>query len=158
MKARKRGVSPVVATILLVMIVIILAIIILLWSRGFVKEAISKDIGGDKKNIELFCKDVSIEPILDDSSGDFGFKNVGVVPIYGFYLKTSKEGSTDSSKIDKPVSSGLPVMVSELGSYDGYSEYESISVIPILLGKKEKTSSIEPYECPEKYSTEIYKG
>ena len=40
----KKAVSPIISTVLLIMIVIILAIIILLWSRGFIKEAITKDI------------------------------------------------------------------------------------------------------------------
>ena len=35
--------SPVISTVLLIMIVIIIAIIILLWSRGFVQEAIEKN-------------------------------------------------------------------------------------------------------------------
>ena len=47
----KKAVSPVVSTVLLVLIVIILAIIILLWSRGFIKEVILKEIPGEESKV-----------------------------------------------------------------------------------------------------------
>ena len=47
----KKGVSPIISTVLLIVIVIILAIIILLWSRGFVKEIITKEIAGNEKRV-----------------------------------------------------------------------------------------------------------
>ena len=48
-RKNKKAVSPTISTVLLVMIVIIVAIIILMWSRGFIKEAIEKEVAGEKK-------------------------------------------------------------------------------------------------------------
>ena len=61
MKNNKKGVSPVVSTVLLIMIVIILAIIILIWSQGFIKEAITKQVSGETKSIDQYCSDVQMK-------------------------------------------------------------------------------------------------
>ena len=60
-KSNRRGLSPVVATVLLIMIVIIIAIIIFLWFRSLAKEAVTKDLGFGEENIELVCDDVVMD-------------------------------------------------------------------------------------------------
>jgi flagellin-like protein len=54
---KKKGVSPVIATVLLVSIVIILGVIIFLWARGFVEESAQK--GG--RAVDMSCDDVNFE-------------------------------------------------------------------------------------------------
>jgi flagellin-like protein len=143
----KKAVSPVISTVLLIMIVIIIAIIILLWSKGFVQEAIEKDIAGSKKRINEFCPDVSLKSIVN-SDGSFGFVNVGNVPVFGFNLKVSGGGDSSVYNYDNTnggtVNPGFSVLVEDK-VYDGNVEYK---VIPILLGQK--GSGQEPFECPEK--------
>jgi len=39
---KKKGVSPVIATVLLIAMVVVIALIIFLWFRGLTKEAITK--------------------------------------------------------------------------------------------------------------------
>ncbi len=58
--AQKRGISPVIATMLLVSIALLLAVIIFLWAKAFLDERIQKDLGGGAEPIESFCKDVNI--------------------------------------------------------------------------------------------------
>ena len=58
MKNKKRGVSPTIATILLIALVIVAAIIVFVWFKSMSKEAVTKF--GDK-NIELVCEDVEFE-------------------------------------------------------------------------------------------------
>jgi len=149
MKKRKKGVSPIVSTVLLIMIVVILAIIILLWSKGFIQEAILKEIGGTKKNVEQWCGDVEINPIIDETSGDFGFMNKGNVPIKAFKIKT-KSADSGSTNINKEVTSINPGFSIIVTGYN-YNDYEEVEVIPILLGKT-KRGDTEEFECPEKYS------
>ena len=48
----KRGLSSIVATMLLILITIILASIVFLWMRGITEEAITKF---DGTNIKLIC-------------------------------------------------------------------------------------------------------
>ena len=50
MVMKKRGVSPVIATILLIGIVIVIALIVFLWLRGMQQEAITKFEG---MNVEI---------------------------------------------------------------------------------------------------------
>lgn len=142
----KKAVSPVIATVLLIMIVIILAIIILLWSRGFVKEAITKTIGDETKTVEQWCSEVQIDRIISEDETSFGFQNIGNIPIYKFNLKLTESGSGDSSieNYDVAVNPGFSTLVED----KSYSDYEQIKVIPIILGKK-KSGGQEPFECPE---------
>ena len=154
-KMNKKAVSPVIATVLLVLIVIILAIIVLLWSRGFIKEVILKEIGGDSKRVEEFCSaGVSIKPILNEDM-TFGFTNNGNVPIYAVNLKYSGIDS-GSSFVDKIEQSGggrvNPGVSTYLKNSDGdyyyYDDYSEVKIIPILLGET-KTGAVKEFPCPD---------
>lgn len=148
----KKGVSPIVATILLIMLVVILAIIILLWARGFFKEIITKDIGTGSKKIERICGEVELSTIEFDS-GEFGFSNDGNVPVYDYrvlFSEDGKESLTDKASVIDPTKG--KVDPGEVEKVDGIiigSSYDSIKVIPILLGKI-KTGEAEEYQCPER--------
>lgn len=134
-KLRKRGVSPVVATVLLVVMVIILALIIFLWFRSLSKEAITK-FGGT--NIELVCNDVGFSS--DYSSGILTMSNIGNVPIFGINVKIIKQGSHETKEI-KDISGNWPetglkqggVFSSEDLSFE-FSGANRIVLIPILVG------------------------
>ena len=81
----KRGLSPVIATVLLVVLALVLAAIIFLWARGFVTEQLEKQ----GKPTDQVCKDVSFE--IDSTSVGGGVEvqivNRGNVPIYNFDVK-----------------------------------------------------------------------
>jgi flagellin-like protein len=158
---KKRAVSPVIATVLLIMIVIVLALIILLWSRGFVKEAITKKIGDTEKTVEQYCGEVTLQPIVHEGAeGDsrcFGFQNIGTVPIYKFKIKATITNSGETTNIDgnEPVNPGFSVLIKdEVGDCNDYNQYEDVKVIPILLGTK-KSGTAEPFECPENNAVSI---
>lgn len=149
----KKAVSPVIATVLLILIVIILAIIILLWTRGFVKEAISKEINGETKNVEQYCSLIQLRGILNED-GTFGFNNEGNVPISKFKIKTTDNGGNSQTETSEtPVNPGYTVMIEGKNYID--EEYTQIDIIPILLGKK-SNGDIEPYTCPESDNFRIY--
>ncbi len=151
-----------VSTVLLIMIVVILAIIILMWSRGFIKEAILKDIGGESKRVEQFCSEVSMVAILNDE-GSFGFTNNGNVPVYALDLKLSGgiigEGNSDIVNI-RPEKGGLvnpgfsTLIKDEYENYYNYYDYDEVKIIPVLLGKT-KTGAIKEKGCEEIYSLKI---
>lgn len=144
----KKGVSPIVSTVLLIMVVVIMAIIILFWAKGFVKEAIEKEIAGSKKRVNEFCLDVRLKSILN-SDGSFGFENTGNVPLYAFNLKLTDGGSSRLVKISTDaggsVNPGFSVIVDDQGKY---SDYDEVKVIPILLGQSDNGQ--REFECPEK--------
>ena len=134
---------------ILIVIVIILAIIILLWARGFVGEAVIKEIAGSEKRAEEFCREVKMRGIVNQDD-TFGFENSGTIPIFAYRVKVEGSGGSDVVKIGNEqggsVNPGYSVIVqsSQIGSY---SEYDSVLIIPVLLGRVE--GSTQEYECPE---------
>lgn len=145
----KSGISPIISTVLLIMIVLILAVIILLWSRGFVQEAILKEVAGNEKLVEQFCGEVGMTRVLN-TDGSFGITNSGNVPIFKINLKTTQPGTgTSTSEEISPEDGGLvnPGFTSIFAGHN-YNDYEEVKVIPILLGKS-KSGRISEFSCPE---------
>ena len=129
-KVNKKGVSPVIATVLLVAIVIVIGLIIFLWFRGMVQEAIVKF----DKNIELVCGDVNFD--VDYSDGNLNILNLGNVPIYKMKVKIYSDGGYETKNIDEVFGewNGLNVGGSYSGILDGSVNPEKIFLIPVLLG------------------------
>jgi len=160
----KKAVSPVVSTVLLIMIVIVIAIIILLWARGFVKEVIEKNIGGNVKRANEYCNEVQLTPIVnDDDEKTFGFRNDGNVPIYQFHLKVKEKGKGSSQVIeftkDAVLNPGFAITIEDKEASNGvdisgYDFYEEIKVIPVLLGKTEN-GGVKSFVCPEETAIKI---
>jgi len=138
----RKGVSPIISTSILIVIVIILAIIILLWAKGFVKEAVLKEIAGNEKRAEDFCREVKMRAILNEDNS-FGFENTGSIPIFKYKLKLESNGGSSVRTIEKSVNPGYSSIVEN----EKYSDYESVKIIPILLGKVK--GNTQEYECPE---------
>jgi flagellin-like protein len=163
MKNNKKGVSPVVSTVLLIMIVVILAIIILIWSQGFIKEAITKEVSGEIKNIDQYCSEAQteIQPNINPDGKSFGFTNTGSVPIYAFNLKLTEKDSGKSVTKEIPsdkgsVNPGYNVVINtEDYGLLSYDQYEKVIVIPVLLGTKAKSGGAEPYTCSDKYGVTV---
>ena len=151
---QKRGVSPVVATVLLVVMVIVLALIIFLWFRGLTKESITK-FGGT--NIELVCDDVSFS--ADYSFGTLTISNVGNVPIFGMNVKIVRSGSHETKEI-KDLSTLWPATGLKQGGIFSsedlslqFSGATEIVLIPILVGSSE--SGEKTHVCEERQGQEL---
>jgi len=145
----KKAVSPVIATVLLVLIVIILAVIIFLWAKGFVSEAVLKQIGDTEDSADHFCSDIKVE-LINNGASSFGFKNIGNVPIYKFELKLVEKDDGSSriveiSGIPGRVNPGFNSIVTSEGDYEDYDE---IKLIPTILGKG-KGGDTKEFRCPE---------
>jgi flagellin-like protein len=146
-KAKKnKGLSPVIATVLLITIVIVIALIVFLWVRGMTEEAITKF--DDKVNIKLVCEDVSFEASYTDGTGLY-ITNPGSVPIFGMDIKVVGEGSHET--IDLRDNSAWPttglnqggVFSDETITFSG----TEIVLIPVLIGESE--SGRKTYVCDE---------
>ena len=147
---KKKGVSPTIATVLLVVIVIIIGIVVFQWFRGFIKEAIEKN----GENVDLTCNDVSFK--ADYSSGILSIVNLGNIPIYSMSLKIIRDGSYETKEV-KEISEewpekGLTTGSSFFGSiaFDGATK---IALTPILLGKSKSGYKIK--DCPEDKGGEV---
>jgi len=153
-KNQKKGVSPVVATVLLVVMVIVLALIIFLWFRGLTKESITK-FGGT--NIELVCDEVSFSS--DYSFGTLTISNLGNVPIFSMNIKITGQGSHETKEI-KEISNNWPASGLRQGgifsSQDLTTEFsgaDSVVIIPILAGSSE--SGEKTHVCEERQGQEL---
>ena len=104
MKRReKRGLSPVIATVLLVGLVVVSGLIVFTWFRGFVQDAVTKF----DENIQLVCNDVKFD--ARPSSGGVAISNRGNIPIFGFKVKIESSGGFETKDTtDEDFVSGWP--------------------------------------------------
>ena len=151
----KRGLSPVIATTLLIAMVVVLGLIIFLWFRGFTEESVTK-FGGT--NIKLVCGDVAFESSYSSDSGNLFLSNIGNVPIYSFKLKIQKPGSYETVDI-KDIAADWPTTgLTQGGIFSGnvsssITGAEEITVIPILRGNSDEGPRM--YTCEEQYGEQI---
>ena len=90
----KKGLSPVIASVLLVMLVLVLAIIIFLWARGFISEQIEKF--GQPVEQQCDLVDYNVE-IIEGVSSSYTIDavNHGNVPIGYLDIKKVKGGNSE---------------------------------------------------------------
>ena len=152
-KNNRRGLSPVIATVLLIMIVIILAIIIFLWFRSLTREAVTKDLGFGEENIELVCEDVIMDVDYQESNGGkLTITNEGNVPISKIRLKSIKYASYDTYDVGSTIKPGKTDTIDN--SDVEFSEYDRMIVIPVLRGNSD--SGLQYVACDERHGVEVY--
>jgi len=169
----KRGLSPVIATMLLIAIVLVLAIIIFLWARSFVGEKVQKDLGNGPEPIETACEKVRFS--ADVSSGirsdendpsrvtapglTVHVQNDGNVAIYKVQVKkkgfgsVKKIGGDGTFPLGRSLASGETQnsFVSISDSSQTVAVGDTLSIVPVILGEIEQNQ--EGYPC-EKQSVE----
>jgi len=139
---KKRGVSPVIATVLLIGIVIALALMVFMWMSAFVKETITKF---DGQNIELVCDEVNIQ--ADYSGGQLAISNIGNVPIYDVRIRKSNAAGF-SNENARDISTWPKYGLNPGGAFSGGASLEGdITLIPILIGNSEKGQRV--FACDE---------
>ena len=164
-KHLKRGLSPVIATVLLISLALILAVIVFLWARGFIEEKIQK-FG---EPIERACEDVSFSVDVDSSNNEIKLTNMGTVPLYGVEIRKKNDLSGVISKVgtayfDEQGSGtdeekkGIPKGSEETAAIDfegsaNINPNEIAFIIPILLGETEEFK--KSYVCDEKFREEV---
>jgi|TARA_B100000315_G_C14353168_1_gene484927 flagellin-like protein len=146
-KLGDKGVSPVIATVLLVGIVVVIGLIIFTWMRGITEESVTKF----DKNAELVCDDIMFEASY--SANTLLISNIGNVPIYQMKVKISKEKSFETKDLGE-----LSTEWSEFGVNQGegfsdsittpFENAESITLTPVILGNSDKGN--KAFTCDEK--------
>ncbi|MFA4960190.1 MAG: archaellin/type IV pilin N-terminal domain-containing protein [Candidatus Pacearchaeota archaeon] len=141
----KKGLSPVIATVLLIMLVLILAALIFLWARGIIGEQIEKN-GRAIKNV---CSSVNFEvELVQNSTGSYlEAINRGSVAIYSFDLKMIKGGDSSVGKVQFGVDVGESI--SESINENLETGTEKMVVYPVLIGNIKGGSSNKPYTCTD---------
>ncbi len=139
---KKKALSPVITTILLVLLAIVLAAIILLWARGFVKETPLKFDSSlsEDRPIQELCDKVRLEFAL--SGNEISVNNIGAIPVNKMQVITSAGGSSDNTEYEINVNSGDSKSVTSSVNLIG----KKVDIVPILLGKL-KSGPYSPYSC-----------
>lgn len=156
MNKRKRGISPVIATVLLIMLAIILAVIILIWVRSFIGEQVTKDLGAGNEIIDTFCDDIDFvaDVSFDGNQIMITAQNNGNVPIYGFEIR--KKTAFSVKKIVDIVFDSETLLSGETkdarADADNVKTGDKLMVVPVLLGQAE--SGKKYYTCDEEFGQE----
>lgn len=145
---KKRGVSPVIATVLLIAIVVVLALVLFLWFRSFTQEATIKN----GKNIELVCEEVQFSAEYDSTLGVLAISNEGNVPLSGIRIMVDEGGDRRTISSAEETSIGMGQALEIDLSEEGISATK-MKIIPILKGVSSKGDSV--HICDDRYAQEI---
>ncbi len=152
----RRGVTPIIATVLLIGIVIALGSIVFFWFSGFTQEAVTKFSG---ENVQLVCKDVKFEASYS-SGGDLAVSNTGNVPIYSFNVQILGAAGTFTTQDMKNMISNWPnTGLKQGGVFSGnilskVTGANQIILIPILRGSVSGGDQ-KSYTCPDQYGYKL---
>ncbi len=150
----RKGVSPIIATVLLIAMVIVMGLIIFLWFRGFNESAITKL----EKNVELVCDDVIFSADYDSSSNRLSIVNDGTVSIFNMNIKILKPGSHETKNLMEDYNGWPETGLSQGGVTSEISisldnDVKEIILIPILAGKSDKGDRV--FTCKEQNGIKI---
>ena len=145
---KKKGISPVVASILLVVIVLVLAIIIWLWISAFFQEKAEK-FG---KSEDQACEEVVLEATYN-SDDSLDIINRGNIPVYSLRIEVIEKGSSEVKEYDHSdarLNEGESIRLENIGA----GGKEKLNIIPVLLGKSKGIK--KTFICDEKYGKEVF--
>lgn len=147
-RGSKKGLSPVIASVLLIALVLVLAALIFLWAREFFSEQIQKF----DRPIEAYCKDVSFE--MHKIPGEGGYDLIEVVNrgnwnLHGFEVKMSYKGSSENSNLYLMVGAGKSAtgeFYFRMAGPEG-NVPDKIEVFPLLSGNVKGHSVRRTFTC-----------
>jgi len=156
-KRGKRAVSPIIATVILVMLVMVLASIVFMWAKGFFSE----DVAKFDQAIENSCERVNLKAIISEGGGGTNIliiQNNGQIPVYNIAYKIVSSGSIDWQEHDRSALIDNENLL-EIGSAKSLGilggplvPTNPEAVVPILRGKT-SSGKLKEYICEE---IEIY--
>lgn len=147
----KKGVSPIVATVLLMTLTIALGALIYIWAQGMMKEQIEKY----GKNADQACQDLSWDAEIEHLSAnlfDLYITNKGNTPLQAIDVKKIGKGK---ALIDRRTislgegSSTKATLTLERNLYD------TIFIIPVIVGNVRGQRDNRQYSCPQQYGKEL---
>lgn len=143
-KKERKGVSPVITTVLLVLIVLVLATLIIVWGTQFIPEKLSK-FGA---SIEDGCSNVKLTatPSGEGANMMLALANTGDIHIYKIGVQTIGGSSSEIKTYDLgPNNNGLkPGDTFSINVNAGSAD--KLEIVPIILGETEG-KTIQEFSC-----------
>ncbi len=124
----KRGLSPVIASLLMIMLVLFLAAIVFLWARGFISEQIEK-FG---KPIEEQCESVKFKIVQVEEYLEI--RNNGNVDIWRLDIKMFSGGNSEVKGFDFQINAGEAIRKAVTLEMSDGSLPDKIIAYPALIG------------------------
>ena len=143
---KKRGISPVIASVLLIALVLVLAAIIFLWARGFVSEQIEKF----ERPISDLCSAVVFDVARVDEVGttdSIEIVNRGSVDIRHLDIKMFRGGDSEIVRFDFSVNAGESVREEVVLEMSDGGGMDKIIVYPALIGNVRGGGSNKIFTC-----------
>ena len=137
----RRGLSPVIASVLMILLVLVLAALIFLWARGFVGEQIEK-FG---KPIDQLCSSVDFK--VQRLGSDLEVVNRGNVDIYHLDIKMTKGGNSEMERFNFQIDAGDSVRKGATFLMKENVVPDEIVVYPALVGNVKGGSSNKAFTC-----------
>ncbi len=137
----KKGLSPVIASVLMILLVLVLAAIIFLWARGFIGEQVEK-FG---KPIEGYCDQIKFDAVI--YGNELEIRNNGNVDIRHFDIKKIKGGDSEIKKFDFKVDSGESVSGYLDLKMEDNNDPDEVVVYPALIGSIKGEGSRSIFTC-----------
>ncbi len=138
----ERGLSPVIATVLLITLTIILASIVFLWARSFLGEQVQKA----GRNPDEACKEIAFDVDYTKSGNilELQFANRGSLPIIDFKIKLISGGNTELKQFNSSVDSGMTSERKPIPISDGVTKIE---IYPLIQGKGVNKGDLQMIDC-----------
>ncbi len=143
----KKGVSPLIATVLLIAFTVALGAVVMNWGRGFVQEQTQR--AEDTTNLKLGCAlKVSLKIAEIDSApqlcygggGDVGYIEIRLNnedesnAIKGLSVSVGGEkGVYNNDSINTTIPVGLSAFVNVSYSYTSYGKIKTVRIVPHIL-------------------------
>jgi flagellin-like protein len=156
MNKKKKGLSPVIANVLLVAFVIAIISLVFIWLRGMVEEGIVKF----DKNIQLVCDDIDFE-VSYNAENILIIQNNGLPPIYTFSVKLTKIGefsTMDIKDLSEEEGDWISGGLRQGGIYSQLINFEEgvteVALVPVLVGTDSKNKQ-RRFTCEGQYERKI---
>jgi len=146
----KRGISPVIASVLLILLVLVLASLIFLWARGFISEQIEK-FG---QPVEDACASIDFEvEAFVDPGKTLGIVlevvNNGDVDIHSLNIRKFLAGDSEVTDFNFGVDAGSSASGEINLRMKNNAEPSEIIVYPVIIGKVKGRKINKPFTCSE---------
>jgi len=148
----KRGLSPVVASVLLIFLVLVLASLIFLWARGFISEQVEK-FG---QPIEDLCASIDYDAGIADRVGGqvtLEVVNRGDVNIHHLDIKMVGGGNSEIGQFDFPVDAGGAISDDVYLRMENGDTPDEVVVYPALVGTVKGKHSNKVFTCNDQGKT-----
>lgn len=147
----RRGVSPVIATVLLVLVALIIASIIFVWAKNFVGEKAQKN----QEPLEVSCEKISFEAEGFANENNLYLVNRGNIPIYGVEMRKKGIGSEITVGLfeDKTIGNGETGVIDLSKQGLSINTGDDFIIIPIVLGENGKDTQAYTCDVSEKSET-----